>query len=180
MKTSYLSIGIAFGFLVAAACGPSQPANTSDDSGGTTAPTTTAAPVDTAAGTDPGGAPNQGDPGTGGAADPGTAGGATDPATGTGGAAAGPATPQQLVATGDAVNGKTLYETNNCNGCHGSKEKPNAKFPNLYKISWDDKQIDKAFNIVKKGKAPMPAYGDKLDDKKIADIVAFLKTSVGR
>ncbi|NUP14240.1 MAG: cytochrome c [Polyangiaceae bacterium] len=185
MKT-YLSIGIAFVFAAAAAaaCGPSQPANTGDD-GTTTEPTATATATATseAGGAGTGGS-EAGGAGTGGTtetatatatstATAGTTGTATATATTTGPTSAEP--PAKLVAAGDPANGKKLFEANNCNGCHGTKDKPNAKFPNLYKIKWDEKEINHAFDLVKKGKAPMPPYGDKLQDKQIGDIVAFLK-----
>ncbi len=81
-----------------------------------------------------------------------------------------------LVAAGDASRGQKLFEAEHCNGCHGTKEKPPAKFPNLFKISWDDAELAEGFETIKKGDSPMPAYGDKLDDKQIADLLAYFKS----
>jgi mono/diheme cytochrome c family protein len=87
-----------------------------------------------------------------------------------------PVTLAALVDAGDPEAGKTLYEAQHCGGCHGTKDKPSKKFPNLFKVDWAKAgEIDHAFAIVKKGDAPMPAYGDKLDDKQIGSIVAFLR-----
>ena len=80
-----------------------------------------------------------------------------------------------MVAAGDAAAGEKLFDQEHCNGCHGTKAKPPAKFPNLFKIKWNDHEYEEAFAIVKKGKSPMPGYGDKLNDKQIADIIAFVK-----
>lgn len=130
-------------------------------------------------GSDAGGAGTGGSAGTGGA---GTGGAGTGGSAGTGGAGAGGAgggpaqPPAALVAAADATNGAKLYESEKCNNCHGTLQKgPVGKFPNLFKVKWDDKEIEEAFGIIKKGKSPMPPYGDKLNDKQIADIVAYLK-----
>jgi mono/diheme cytochrome c family protein len=82
----------------------------------------------------------------------------------------------KLVASADAGRGKTLYEEEHCAGCHGTKDKPSSKFPNLFKIDWDDEEIAEAFETIRNGDSPMPAYGDKLDEKAIADIIAFLRS----
>lgn len=170
MKES-MSLGLvvaSLGALVVVACGPSQPANTGDD-GQAGATATATASADPGAGAAPAG---------GGAADGAAAGGGA--AGGEGGGAAGggtpvPTTPAAMVAAGDTAAGEKLFDQEHCNGCHGTKVKPPAKFPNLFKVKWSDEKIDKAFALIKAGKSPMPAYGDKLNDKQIADIVAFLK-----
>jgi mono/diheme cytochrome c family protein len=82
-----------------------------------------------------------------------------------------------MVAAGDTAAGQKVFETNNCTGCHGTPKAPGKKAPNLYKLTWDDKHIDEAFEIVMKGKKPMPAYADKVKDKDIADVVAYLKAN---
>lgn len=94
----------------------------------------------------------------------------SDPSSGNG------AQVSALVAAADASRGKKLFQDEHCNGCHGTKEKPPAKFPNLFKISWDDGELAEGFEIIKKGDSPMPAYGDKLDDKQIADLLAYFKS----
>ncbi|MBL8743607.1 MAG: cytochrome c, partial [Myxococcales bacterium] len=68
-----------------------------------------------------------------------------------------------------------LFDQEHCNGCHGTKAKPPGKFPNLFKMKWNDKEYEEAFALIKKGKSPMPGYADKLNDKQIADIIAFVK-----
>lgn len=93
-----------------------------------------------------------------------------------GGAEATQPTLAQLVASGDAGNGAKLYDENHCKGCHGTAEKPGKKFPNVFAADYTDKKIDAAFSVIKKGKSPMPGFGDKLDDKAIADLVAFFKS----
>jgi mono/diheme cytochrome c family protein len=86
-------------------------------------------------------------------------------------------TPIALVDAGEVANGKKLYEQERCTNCHGTREKPGARFPNLFKLDWSKAgEIDHAFVIIKKGDAPMPAYGDRLDEKQIGDIVAFLRS----
>ena len=87
-----------------------------------------------------------------------------------------PPTKAALVASADVARGKSLWEENHCGGCHGTAAKPSAKFPNVFAGAWADERIDKAFNLVKKGKSPMPGFGDKLEDKHIADLVAFMKS----
>jgi mono/diheme cytochrome c family protein len=77
------------------------------------------------------------------------------------------------------ANGEKLFTSEKCSNCHGAKGKApgSAKTPNLWKVKWDDHEYEEAFETVKKGKTPMPAYADKLQDKQIADIVAFLKAN---
>jgi len=86
-----------------------------------------------------------------------------------------PQTLAAMVAAGNADSGAKLYEENHCKGCHGTPEKPGKKFPNVFKVEWTDKKLEEAFAIVKKGKSPMPGFGDKLDDKAIADLVAYFQ-----
>ena len=152
---------ISAAVAIVAACGPSQNVNNPDGAGAAT-PSATASETASA---------------DGGGAAGGAAPSASVSAGGSGGGGSGtPASPAALVAAADAANGGKLFEQEHCNGCHGTKAKPPGKFPNLFKVDWaDNKKVENAFSIVKKGKSPMPAYGDKLDDKAVADIVAFLK-----
>lgn len=112
-----------------------------------------------------------------------TSGGGASGTEGTGGSAGtggtpAPQTQAQMVAAGDTTRGAKLYDENHCAGCHGTPEKPGKKFPNLFKEDWSaDKEIAEAFELIKKGKTPMPGFEDKLDDKAIADIVAYLKAN---
>jgi mono/diheme cytochrome c family protein len=113
-----------------------------------------------------------------------TTGGGTAGSGGAGGStASGGSTPAvqtqaHMVAAGDTSRGAKLYDENHCAGCHGTPEKPGKKFPNLFKEEWTaDKEIAEAFELIKKGKTPMPGFEDKLDDKAIADIVAYLRAN---
>lgn len=161
----------SLGFVFLLACGPSQPANTGDD-GSTGTPSATASADPGAGASNAGGSSEGGAPPAGGSSEGGA--GGTAP-TATGGGTSAPVTLAALVGAGDAAAGEKLFEQENCNGCHGTKAKPPAKFPNLFKIKWNDKEYEEAFALVKKGKSPMPGYGDKLNDKQIADIIAFVK-----
>lgn len=172
-SSSYsLMLALGLGIGVAAACGPSPNVNNPDGAGAATpsaSATTDTGPTETPSATASAG-------GAGGAGGAASGGGSAAGGAGAGGGASTPATPSAMVASADAANGGKLFEQEHCSGCHGTKAKPPGKFPNLFKLDWSDKRIEGAFGIVKKGKSPMPGYGDKLDDKAIADIVAFLKT----
>lgn len=167
MKDS-ISVGLlagVLGFAFVLACGPSKPAVTGDDG---TAGATPSATASSDAGT---GASSAGGSSEGGGT---TAGGSSEG----GGASTGtppPVTQAAMVAAGDAAAGEKLFDQEHCNGCHGTKAKPPAKFPNLFKIKWNDHEYEEAFALIKKGKSPMPGYADKLNDKQIADIIAFVK-----
>lgn len=182
-STSYLGLVIGLGIAAAAACSPAVPPNNGDDGAGAAAPSATGSTdIDNGAGAESstGGAPAGGGDASGGGATtaPTSSGTGAPTGSGTGNSTAAPApqTPAQLVSAGDADAGGKLFTQEHCDGCHGTKEKgPAGKFPNLYKMKWDDKQVDKAFTTIKKGKAPMPPYGDKLQDKQIGDIIAWVK-----
>lgn len=83
--------------------------------------------------------------------------------------------PAELVAAADGARGEKLYEEMKCKGCHGSSAKPSTKFPKLFGLSWEQKRLDRAFRVIKKGESPMPGFEGKLDDAQIADIVRFLQ-----
>lgn len=97
----------------------------------------------------------------------------TASSTGSGSSSSGQS-PAQRVAAANADNGKKLFESEHCTNCHGTREKPPQRYPNLFKLAWDDNRLEEAFVVVKQGKQPMPDYGDKLDDAQIADILAFI------
>ena len=89
-----------------------------------------------------------------------------------------PAGPAAMVGAGDAKAGEKLFTDNKCSGCHGTSAKPGPKAPNVYKMKWDDDaSITKAMELIKNGKSPMPAYKDKLNDKQIADVLAYVKAN---
>ncbi len=74
----------------------------------------------------------------------------------------------------DAGRGEKLFTENNCNSCHGSKAKPGKK--NVFAMKWSDDEKKKAADVIKKGKSPMPGFGDKLSDAQVADLVAYVST----
>ncbi len=87
----------------------------------------------------------------------------------------------------DLVNGKRVY-VDKCLKCHGEKgrgdgpkaedlEKKPADYTDKAKMSkFTDADLKK---VVKEGKSPMPAYGTKLNDKEIEDVIAFVRTFGG-
>lgn len=157
-------------FVTTVACSGSQtrPDGPSGDDGSSTPSTTS-----TTGSTEPSSGETSSTTTGGGTAGTGGAGGST----GAGGTPP-PQTQAQMVAAGDTARGAKLYDENHCAGCHGTPEKPGKKFPNLFKEEWTaDKEIAEAFELIKKGKTPMPGFEDKLDDKAIADIVAYLKAN---
>jgi mono/diheme cytochrome c family protein len=89
-----------------------------------------------------------------------------------------PRSPTAAMPAGDAARGATLYAELGCKGCHGSKEEPGGPGPNLFAITWDDHERAEAREMILKGnpdhQPPMPAYEGKVDDQKIADLVAFV------
>jgi mono/diheme cytochrome c family protein len=83
--------------------------------------------------------------------------------------------PAELVAAADGTRGEKLYEEMKCKGCHGTSAKPSTKFPKLFGLSWEEKRLERAFRVIKKGESPMPGFEGKLDDAQIADIMRFLQ-----
>ncbi|MFO0551126.1 MAG: cytochrome c [Polyangiaceae bacterium] len=144
-QTSTLALGsITLLLFVASACGPSKGADEPHNGTASASSDTSSTPSSTSS------------------------------TTSSGGGSSSSLTPSQRVAQGNADNGKKLFESEHCTNCHGTREKPPQKYPNLFKLSWDDSRLEEGFTIVKQGKQPMPDYGDKLDDSQIADILAFV------
>jgi mono/diheme cytochrome c family protein len=91
------------------------------------------------------------------------------------------ATPSASASSGptagppDAARGEKLFADNHCDGCHGTKAKP-GKTDIFTKVKWTDDEKKKGINNIKKGKSPMPAFGDKLTDAQIADLMLFITT----
>lgn len=92
---------------------------------------------------------------------------------------------------GNVAKGKTLYQQKGCVPCHGEAGKgdgPVAKsidpkptnFTDAKVMSkLTDAQLNKAIKLGGKavGKAPtMPAYGEKMSDAEIKDVVAFVRS----
>ena len=74
---------------------------------------------------------------------------------------------------GDPANGKTIYASAGCGGCHtfAAAGSTGTVGPNL-----DDAgvELDAAVQQVKNGGGGMPAFGDRLSDQEIADVAAFV------
>ena len=74
---------------------------------------------------------------------------------------------------GDPANGKTLYASAGCGGCHtfSAAGSTGTVGPNL-----DDSDMDfaAAFQQIKNGGGGMPPFGDRLSDQEIADVAAFV------
>ena len=87
----------------------------------------------------------------------------------------------------DLAKGKKVY-TDKCLKCHGEKgrgdgpkaedlEKKPADYTDKAKMSkFTDADLKK---VVKEGKKPMPAYGKKLSDKDIDDVITYVRTFAG-
>ena len=77
------------------------------------------------------------------------------------------------VAEGDPANGKTLYASAGCGGCHtfSAAGSTGTVGPNLDESDMD---YDAAFQQIKNGGGGMPAFGDRLSDEEIADVTAFI------
>ena len=61
-----------------------------------------------------------------------------------------------------------------CDTCHGTKKKP-GRIP-LFTIKWDDKEKQKALQIMKKGKGEMPKLEGKMTEAQMADLLEFAST----
>ncbi len=74
---------------------------------------------------------------------------------------------------GDPANGKTIYASAGCGGCHtfSAAGSTGTVGPNLDEASVE---FDAAVQQVKNGGGGMPAFGDRLSDQEIADVAAFV------
>jgi mono/diheme cytochrome c family protein len=74
---------------------------------------------------------------------------------------------------GDPANGKTIYASAGCGGCHtfSAAGSTGTVGPNLDEASID---FDAAVQQVKNGGGGMPAFGDRLSDQEITDVAAFV------
>jgi cbb3-type cytochrome c oxidase subunit III len=80
--------------------------------------------------------------------------------------------------------GKKIYDMN-CATCHGSKgagdgaaaaglnPKPRNFTEGKFKYGSTDKDL---FNLISKGKGPMPAWGSILKENQIYDVIAYIRT----
>ena len=74
---------------------------------------------------------------------------------------------------GDAANGKKIFASAGCGGCHtfSAAGSSGTVGPNLDDANVD---VDAAVQQVKNGGGGMPAFGDRLSDQEIADVAAFV------
>jgi mono/diheme cytochrome c family protein len=87
----------------------------------------------------------------------------------------------------DLAKGKAIYG-DKCIKCHGEKgkgdgpkavdlEKKPADYTDKAKMAkFTDEDLTKA---VKEGKKPMPAFGKKLTDEQIDNVIAYIRTFAG-
>ena len=81
--------------------------------------------------------------------------------------------PQETGAAGDAANGKEVFASAGCGGCHtfeAAGSNGNVG-PNL-----DDSNVtlDAAVKQVENGGGGMPSFKDRLSQQEIADVAAFV------
>ncbi len=99
---------------------------------------------------------------------------------GSGGAASngGDTTPKPILTGGDPANGAKLYAELGCKGCHGAADEKDGVGPNLFVVTWDEHEREEAREMILEGdldhKPPMPSFKGKVDDAKIADILAYV------
>ncbi len=76
-------------------------------------------------------------------------------------------------AEGDAENGKKIFASAGCGGCHtfSAAGSTGTVGPNLDDANVD---VDAAVQQIKNGGGGMPAFGDRLSDQEIADVAAFV------
>ena len=94
-------------------------------------------------------------------------------------------TPETVVGTidttaaeGDAENGKEVFASAGCGGCHTLADAGATQTigPNL-----DESQPDEALVVdrVTNGAGAMPAFGDQLSEQEIADVAAYVSSVAG-
>lgn len=74
---------------------------------------------------------------------------------------------------GDPANGKSIYASAGCGGCHtfSPAGSTGTVGPNLDESNVD---FDAAVEQIRNGGSGMPAFGDRLSDQEIADVAAFV------
>lgn len=79
---------------------------------------------------------------------------------------------------GDAENGKTVFASAGCGGCHTLSDAGSngSVGPNL-----DDLQPDEATvaEMVTNGGGGMPSFSDRLSEQEIADVAAYVSSVAG-
>jgi mono/diheme cytochrome c family protein len=81
-----------------------------------------------------------------------------------------------------AKRGSVIFQQN-CVSCHNKKPDDTTPFgpPNLYGIFSSKPLVtppitpEQAADVIRKGVAPMPAFGSMLSEAQISDLIAYLK-----
>lgn len=79
---------------------------------------------------------------------------------------------QAWPAAGDAAAGRQVFATN-CAACHGPNAEGRGAAPSLVGVA-ERTTVEEVEGIIRRGRSGMPAFGDRLSDAEIADVVAFL------
>jgi mono/diheme cytochrome c family protein len=79
---------------------------------------------------------------------------------------------------GNAENGKSVYASAGCGGCHALSD---AGSTGTVGPSLDESQLDEAAiaEQVRNGGGGMPAFADRLSDQEIADVSAYVASASG-
>lgn len=86
----------------------------------------------------------------------------------------------EMKPTAASFDAKTFY-AEKCALCHADDGKGNAQMklkdmPNFTNAAWQKKETDEEFaKMIKEGKKPMPAFGDKLTDEQVKALVAYVR-----
>ena len=84
------------------------------------------------------------------------------------------------ISTGNAQNGKIVFETLGCNKCHGSEGEGvtgSGQSAGVPRIASTSLALSAFIQLVRKPKNLMPPFGtDKASDTDLADVYAFLQT----
>src|SRR6185436_5512110 len=100
-----------------------------------------------------------------------------------GGAPVGNATPPTSPVTGNAVNGKALYYSNSCYGCHGFNGETGRAFVGNWTSNLASEENFTRFLRARANVAPatpstsMPNFPESaLSDRQVKDIYAYIRT----
>ena len=92
----------------------------------------------------------------------------------------GPSVTAPSAGGGDAAAGEKLFAGLGCKGCHGSRAEPGGVGPNLHAITWTPAEEAEARNTITNGRPdhepPMPKYEGEVDEKKMGDLLAYLRS----
>lgn len=83
-----------------------------------------------------------------------------------------------LELEGDAANGKTVYASAGCGGCHALADAGSngSVGPNL---DASKPSVELVVERVTLGRGGMPAFADQLSDQEIADVAAYVSGAAG-